>query len=510
MSPTLWVLIAAIVGSAMSFIDGTAVNVALPVLARDLNAGPGPLQWVVEGYSLFLSAGILIGGVLGDRFGRKRVFGIGIGLFATASAACALAPTIDMLVLARCVQGVGGALAAPGSLALISANFPVESRGKAIGTWSGFSGITTAAGPVLGGWLTQTAGWRWVFAINIPLAVLVLVALTRVPESRDPDAPRSLDFAGAGLVTFGLGALVAGCIRLQDGVHPLGAGLVAAGCVALAAFVYVERHERTPMVRLDLFASRTFSAANVYTLFLYAALGGGLYFVPFILIDVHGYPPAAAGAALLPFIVTMFVASRWSGGLVARIGARIPLTAGAVLCAFAYLAFALPGAGGSYWATFFPAVMLLGCGGVLFVAPLTTVVMSSVPDAHAGLASGINNAVSRTGGLLAIAMLGILASTFYVQAFAARAPAAGLDASSATMYETDRTAAISGKLGRALPVPVRERATQTARAAYVTGFRATMIACAALSLLAAGIALYGISARPRSSAPVSVATATSS
>ncbi len=358
--------------------------------------------------------------------------------------------------------------------------------------------------------MTQTAGWRWVFAINVPLAALVLLALLRVPESRDPAAPRELDSAGALLVTFGLGALVAGCIDLQGGVHPAAILLVLGGCAALAGFAYVERHARAPMVRLDLFASRDFSAANLYTLLLYAALGGGLYFVPFILIDVHGYAPAAAGAALLPFIVTMFLASRWSGGLVARTGARLPLTAGALLCACAYGAFALPGTGGSYWATFFPAVMLLGLGGVLFVAPVTTVVMTSVGDAHAGLASGVNNAVSRTGGLLAIAVLGILAGSAYARAFAAQTPALELNAATRAAFAHDRTAAIAGKLGAELTAPVRARAIAAARSAYVTGFRATMIACACIALLAAAIAALGVSAQPRSRGSTAVAPATSS
>lgn len=408
-----WVLIAAILGSAMPFIDSTAVNVSLPVLQHELHATAGQTQWVIEGYALFLSALILTGGALGDLYGRRLIFACGVVLFALASIACAFAGSIDALIAARCVQGVGGALLTPGSLALISAAYTDdEARGNAIGLWSGFSALTSAAGPVIGGWLTQEFSWRYVFVMNIPIAIGVLAVLPLVAESRDESSDRHIDAVGATLATLGLGLLVYGLIAMNSGRITTTAVLIAiAGLAVLAGFVLFERRAKDPMVRCDLFASRAFGVANIYTFFLYTAIGGSLYFVPFVLINVHHYTPTEAGAALLPFIFIMVAASRWSGGLVARIGARTPLVLGALLAGVGFLAFALPGDDGSYWTTFFPAATILGCGGALFVAPLTTTVMNAVPVEHAGVASGLNNAVARTAGLIGVAALGVVVTT---------------------------------------------------------------------------------------------------
>jgi EmrB/QacA subfamily drug resistance transporter len=407
------VLIAAILGSSMGFIDGTAVNVSLPVLQRELHATTSQTQWVIEGYSLFLSALILVGGSLGDLYGRRLIFGIGIALFALASAACALATSPGMLIGARCIQGIGGALLTPGSLSMLSAAYSGEARGRAIGLWSGFSALTSALGPVIGGWLTQEFSWRYVFVINLPLALVVLAIIARhVGESRDETSDRKIDVIGAALATIGLGLLVYGLIEMNGGrLSLVAASATIAGLLALAALVAYEVRAPDPMVRPGLFKVRAFSISNAYTFFLYAALGGSLYFVPFVLINVHHYSPAAAGAALLPFIAIMVAASRWSGGLAVRIGARTPLLIGGLLAGVAFLAYALPGPDGSYWTTFFPAAILLGCGGAFFVAPLTTTVMNAVPVEHAGVASGVNNAVARTAGLIGIAALGIVVST---------------------------------------------------------------------------------------------------
>ena len=441
----------AVIGSSMAFIDGTAVNVALPVLQRQLGLDAAATQWVVEGFSLFLSALILTGGALGDLYGRRRVFVLGIALFALGSLGCALAGNGVVLITSRCVQGIGAALSMPESLALISANFSGEARGRAIGTWSGFSSVTAAFGPVLGGWLTQTLSWRYVFVINLPLAAFVIVAaLLRVPESRDDTRSRNVDTSGAVLAALGLGALIYGLIDLDAGrVSLRAAGSVALGIALLIAFVAYERRAPDPMVPLAVFRSRAFSGANVYTFLLYAALGASTYFVPFVLINIHHYTPLAAGGALLPFIAIVFAASRWSGGLVARTGPRLPLVLGAGLAALAFIAYALPGSGGPYWTTFFPAALLLGGGGALFIAPLTTTVMNSVPVEHAGLASGINNAVARTAGLIAIAALGVIVVTAHL---------------------------------------------------YLLGFREAMIACAGLSAAAGAVAYRTLAPAPSASA----------
>jgi EmrB/QacA subfamily drug resistance transporter len=411
-----WVLIVAILGSAMTFIDSTAVNVSLPVMQREFHTGAAQMQWVIEGYALFLSALILLGGALGDLYGRRRIFALGVFIFAAASVGCALSGNITQIIAARCIQGIGGALSTPGSLALISDVYSGEARGRAIGLWSGFSALTSAAGPLLGGWLTQAYSWRYVFVINVPIAIAVLI-ISRfgVPESCDRTSPRHIDVTGALLATAGLGLLVFGLITMDSGrVDPGGIAAVVCGAIALAAFVVVERRVADPMLHPNLFSSRAFSTANLYTLFLYGALSGSLYFVPFLLIDVHHYTPLEAGAALMPFVAIMVAASRWSGGLVARVGARGPLMLGAIVAAAGFAAFALPGTGGSYWVTFFPAAVILGCGGALFVAPLTTTVMNAVSVDHAGVASGINNAVARTAGLIGIALLGIVVTSIPV------------------------------------------------------------------------------------------------
>ena len=412
MSTKTWVLIAAIIGSAMTFIDGSAVNVALPVVQRELHASSAQMQWVIEGYSLFLSALILLGGSLGDLYGRRFVFVAGVAIFAVSSLACGLAPNVTFLDLARAVQGVGAALAVPQSLALISVNFAGDERGKAIGTWSGAASITAMLGPVLGGWLAQTFSWRYVFLINLPLALAVIaLSLVCVPESRDEELLQRLDVLGAVLATAGLGALTYGLIRAQGHGELAGIATIVLGCVLLGLFLAVEARSAAPMMPLSLFRSRAFSAANLYTFFLYATLGGALYFVPFLFINVQGYAPVVAGSVFVPFAILQFTLSRWSGGLIGRVGARLPLVVGALLAGAGFALFALPPMG-SRPLVYLVAAVVLGLGGVCFVAPLTTTVFNAVQVEQSGIASGINNAVSRCSGLIAIAAFGIVLARF--------------------------------------------------------------------------------------------------
>jgi EmrB/QacA subfamily drug resistance transporter len=406
------VLLATVLGSGIAFLDATVVNVALPTIGEELDAGISGLQWVVNAYTLTLSGFLLLGGSLGDHYGRRRVFVIGVIWFAVASLLCGIAPSAEALVAARALQGIGGALLTPGSLAIIEASFRAEDRGPAIGAWSGLGGVTAAIGPFVGGWLVQAASWRWIFLINLPLAVVVVwVAQRHVPETRDPSVGRGLDYTGAALAAVGLAGVV---YALTDGpglgwTSPriLLAGVT--GVAVLVAFVVWERRSRHPMLPLDIFASRQFTAANLVTFVVYGALGGSLFLMPIQLQRVVGFSPLAAGVALIPITLVMLLLSARAGRLSARTGPRVPMTLGPLLVAAGFVLYTRIGPGSTYLADILPGMLVFAFGLTLTVAPLTATVLAAAPAEHAGMASAVNNTVARAAGLLAVAILPVAA-----------------------------------------------------------------------------------------------------
>ena len=486
-----WILAATILASSMAFIDGTVVNVALPALQTSLNATAVDVQWVIEVYSLLLSALLLVGGSLGDHYGRRRVFLIGVALFASASAACGFAADIRQLIAARALQGLGAALLVPGSLAIISNSFSEQERGRAIGTWSAFSAITAGIGPVMGGWLIEHVSWRAVFFINLPLAAaVILISLRHIAENSDRENAQ-IDWLGATLAALGLGALVYGLIessRLGFNDRSVTVVLIVAG-VLLIVFLFVEARHSQPMLPLGLFRSRIFTGTNLLTFLLYAALGGALFFLPLNLIQVQRYSATAAGAALLPFILIISFLSRWSGGLVASYGPKLPLIAGPLIAALGYSLFMLPAVGGSYWTNFFPPVVVLGLGMAISVAPLTTTVMNSVTQNRAGIASGVNNAVARTAGLVAIAVLGIAMFHVFKSGLDRRLSEWKVPASAAQAVRVQSTKLAAIILPEDQDAATRQLIRRAVDESFVSGFRTIMAIGAALAAASAATAL---------------------
>ncbi len=409
--PGRWILLATVLGSGMAALDATVVNVALPAIGKTFDTQVAGLQWVITAYLITLASLILLGGSLGDIYGRRKIFVIGAIWFSLASLLCAGAPDIAVLIGARALQGVGGALLVPGSLAIIEASFAQEDRGRAIGAWSGLGGVATAIGPLVGGWLISAVSWRLIFVLNVPLAALVLFSARHVPESRDPSADRHVDVTGAALAFLGLAgttyALIEGPAPGSSLVVTLAAGIV--GVAALVAFVFVELKAPAPMLPMTVFGSRQFSVANVVTLVVYAALGGFIFLFVVDLQQVLGYSPLAAGASLLPVTLIMLLLSPRAGQLSQRIGPRLPMSLGPTIMAVGLLLMARVGPGSSYIEVILPALVVLGLGLSLTVAPLTTTVLAAVDDEHAGIASGVNNAVARVGSLMAVAVLPVLA-----------------------------------------------------------------------------------------------------
>jgi len=480
-----WVLVATILGSSMDYIDGTVVNVALPSIQHSFAATGTQLQWVVEAYALFLSSLLLTSGSLGDRFGPRKMFLWGVVLFACASLGCGVARHIGELLFARCLQGIGGALLVPNSLALLSAEYEGADRARAIGTWSGFSAIMTGFGPVLGGWLVQHGSWRLAFFLNLPIAVVALaITLAKVPN-RDPLAKQSpLDTTGALLVTASLASLTYSLLEWPNG-HPASRICGVLGLILLTVFVVTECRKPSPLVSPQLFLNRNFTGANLLTFFLYGALSAALFYLPLNLIQVQGYTPSQAGAALLPLVLLLFFLSRWAGGLIHRWGARLPLFLGPSITALGYILLARPRVGGSYWLTYFPAIAILGLGMSISVAPLTTVVMDSVPADSSGIASGTNNAVSQIAALLALA----LSAPLFFAEFSStlKTNLRQSQVSSQTAAQVEQHKHDLGAIQTTDP-----QARQAIDDAFVSAFRLITLMGAAAAATAGGIALLTI------------------
>jgi EmrB/QacA subfamily drug resistance transporter len=504
-----WVLAATILASSMAFIDETALPVALPAIQSGLDATAVDGQWVVAAYTLFLAALVLIGGSLGDYLGRRRMFSVGVLLFALASAWCGLSQSSEELVVARALQGVGAALLVPNSLAIIGASFEEERRGKAIGTWTSLTSVTLVLGPLLGGYLAENVSWRAVFFINVPIAVAVLaIARTRVPESRDPEA-RRLDIPGAALIAVGLGGIVFGL--LESSRSDLGdarvIGALVVGVVALGAFLVVEGRGSEPMISLSLFRSRNFTGANAFTLLLYFALVGTMFFLPFNLIWVHGYSATAAGAAIVPAILLLSLLSRYTGGLTDRYGARPTLVIGPAIAGAGFALFAVPGVeSGSYWTSFFPAAVVLGVGLSILVPAVTTAALNSVDESRTGLASAINNAFSQTAGLLAVAVLGVIIVMSFDSSLDDRLTALNLPPEARQQLQEEKVKLGAAQAPESLDAAQRANVDRAIDEAFVAGYRMVMLVAVAVALasaLSAALLLEG--KKPKGSAEQTIA-----
>src|SRR5215211_4034234 len=486
-----WVIAAASLGSGMSFLDSTVMNVALPAVQIDLDVSARQVQWVFGAFAVVLAAFLLLGGTLGDHYGRRRIFALGATIFAGASVWCALAPGAGQLIAARALQGAGGALLVPASLAIVGASFEGRQRAKAIGLWGALSGIAMAVGPILGGWLVEDVSWRAAFLITPAMALVAIpIALRHVSESRDPEA-RGLDLIGAALATLALGGLVYGLIESSASgfTDPVVLASLLLGVCALSTFVFVERRENDPMVPPSLFRSRNFDGANLVTLLFYMSLTGSLYFVPFLMMQVHGYSAFVTGSVFLPFVAMALLLGRLSGYIQARFGVKIPLVIASLATALGFVLFAVPGAEhGSYWTSFFPAMVVQGFGMALAITPLTAVALGSVEGEHSGLASGVNNAAARVAAPLAVAVLGI----FIYGAFSAnldeRLDGMNLRGEVRSEIEAEQDDLGAAEAPEGVEAAAAAHIERAIDKSFVAGFRTVMVICVGLALASALVA----------------------
>lgn len=490
-----WVLIATILGSCMSYIDSTVIYIALPVLQKDLNVTVVQAQWIVEAYVLFQAALILVGGSLGDRLGRRRVFGIGVVIFALASALCGFATSGNFLILARILQALGGAMLGPASLAIITAYFDEKQRPAAFGAWSGSSAIAIALGPALGALIVQHFSWRWLFFINIPVAVLTLLVLFwKVPESRDEHAASRLDLRGASLATLGLGLFVFGFIESSNYgfLSPIVWGSILLGVTFFILFIHSQRITKEPLLPLTLFKSPTFSGANLFTLLLYAAINALIFFLPFNLIQIQGYEVIQAALGFLPFPIIIALASGWSGKMIHRFGVKRPLIVGPLIVAVGFILFGLAGLGGSFWLTFFPAVIVMAVGMSIIIAPLTTAVMSSAPNRLSGTASGINTAINSTANVLAVAVLGVVALSVFNVSVDNQLRSIDLPPQIVADIEAETVKLANAQAPASLPQEQQDLVNHIFDLSFINAFQVLMFVCAGLAIVASGVSYYMI------------------
>ncbi|NIP39379.1 MAG: MFS transporter [Candidatus Dadabacteria bacterium] len=491
-STETWILVATILGSSMAFIDSTAMNVVLPVFQLELNAKISQVQWVIESYALMLASLLLLGGALGDHYGRKKIFMIGVIIFSLSSLWCGLSPDIHQLIAARAFQGIGSAVLVPGSLAIITSCFKQEKRGKAIGTWAAFTALMTALGPLLGGWLAEHISWRWVFFINVPISVLVIITLIKfVPETKNSDHKSKLDLVGGLLITLSLASIVFGLVESSNHgfSNPFIIPSMVIGVLLFVVFIYYEKRVENPLVPMRLFNDRVFTGGNIITFFLYSALGGATFFVPFNLVQIQGYSGTQAGAAFLPLLVILFLLSRWSGTIVDKYGARPPLVIGPIISAVGYFMLTrIDMSISNYWKAFFPAMIILGLGMTATIAPLTTAVMNAAHVNHSGIASGINNSVGRIAGVLSIAVLGLFMFTTFNQNIKRELRTADLPAHISKSIEQQTTKLAAMSIPDELDNKTKSQIKTIISRSYSSSFNIIMLSIAGIALLSSFVA----------------------